>query len=107
MKKRLAFVGEAFLSGFLIVVPLYLAVLLLLRGMKTVAGLVKPIALLIPDSIPAEKALSLLLLLAIFLLVGIGVRARWGRMARDRIEKTFFERIPGYTLLRSLTYKIV
>jgi hypothetical protein len=51
------------LRGLLVVVPLYLAVLLLLKGMKTVAGLVRPFALLLPDWFPAEQALSLLLVL--------------------------------------------
>jgi len=106
MKKTLVYVGEACLSGFLIVVPIYLAVLLLLKGMKSVAGLVKPIALLLPDSLPAEEALSLLLVIVIFFIIGVAVRARWGRMVREHIERTFFERVPGYTLLRSLTYQV-
>ena len=44
------------LRGLLIIVPIYLAVLLLLKGMKSLAGLVRPFALLLPDWFPAEKA---------------------------------------------------
>ena len=54
MKHALAFTTRALLSGLLIVVPIYLAVLLLLKGMKSVVGLVRPLALLLPDWIPAE-----------------------------------------------------
>jgi uncharacterized membrane protein len=106
MKKALVFVAKAVLGGLLIVIPIYLAVLLLLKGMKSVVGLVRPFALLLPDWLPAEKALSLLLVLMIFFLIGVAVRTRAGRMVRERIERTFFERIPGYALFRSLTQQV-
>src|SRR3974377_221680 len=94
------------LHGFLVIVPIYLAVLLLLKGMKSLMGLVRPFALLLPDWFPGEIALSLLLLLLVCFLVGTVVRTRTGRVARERLEKTFFERIPGYALFRSLTQQV-
>jgi uncharacterized membrane protein len=106
MKKALIFVAKAVLGGLLIIVPIYLAILLLLKGMKTVVGLVRPFALLLPDWLPAEKALSLLLVLMLCFLIGVAVRTRAGRMVRERIERTFFERIPGYALFRSLTQQV-
>jgi len=106
MKQTLVFVGKAVLAGLLIVVPVYLAVLLLLKAMKSVAGLVQPFALLLPEWLPAEKALSLLLMLMICFLIGVGIKTRTGRLVRERIERTFFERIPGYALIRSLTQRV-
>ena len=106
MRKPFAFVAKACLSGLLIVVPIYLAVLLLLKGMKSVAGLVRPFARLLPDWLPAEHALSLLLVLIMCFLIGVAVRTRAGRGARERIERTVFERLPGYALLRSLTQRV-
>ena len=106
MKKALVFVAKAVLGGLLVIVPIYLAVLLLLKGMKSVVGLVRPFALLLPDWFPAEKALSLLLVLMICFLIGVAVRTRAGRVVRERIERTFFERIPGYALFRSLTQQV-
>ena len=106
MKQSLVFVGKAVLAGLLIVVPVYLAVLLLLKAMKSVVGLVQPFALLLPEWLPAEKALSLLLVLMICFLIGVGIKTRTGRLVRERIEKTFFERIPGYALIRSLTQRV-
>jgi len=76
MKHAMVFISRALLSGLLIVVPLYLATLLLLKLMKSFLGLVRPIALLLPDWLPAETALSLLLVLLICFLVGIAVRTR-------------------------------
>ena len=106
MKQALAFTTRALLSGLLIVVPLYLAILLLLKGMKSVVGLVRPLALLLPDWIPAEMSMSLLLVLGICFLIGVAVRTRAGQAARNQIERTFFERIPGYALLRGLTQQM-
>lgn len=100
------FTTRAFFSGLLIVVPIYLAILLLLQSMKSVAGLVRPLALMLPEWVPAETALSLLLVLVLCFLIGVVVRTRMGQATRDKIERTFFERIPGYALLRSLTQQM-
>jgi uncharacterized membrane protein len=103
MKQALVFTTRAFLAGLLVVVPIYLAVLLLLKGMKSVATLVRPFALLLPEWVPAETALSLLLVVAICILIGVAVVTRPGRAAREAIERGVFQKIPGYGLLRNLT----
>ena len=96
MKQALVFTTRAFLAGLLVVVPIYLAVLLLLKGMKSVAALVRPFALLLPEWVPAETALSLLLVVAICILIGVAVVTRPGRAAREAIERGVFQKIPGY-----------
>ena len=106
MRYAREFVTSTLVGGLLIVVPVYLAVLLLLKGMASVAGLVRPIAALLPDWIPAEGFFSLVLILAICFLVGVAMRTRSGRAARERLEIAFFERLPGYSLLRSLTQRM-
>lgn len=106
MKQRLVFVGSSLLAGFLIVVPIYLAVLLLLKVMKSVVMLVRPVALLLPESVPAEMLLSLILVLVICFVIGMLVRTRIGKTIRERMETTLFERIPGYALIRSLTQQL-
>lgn len=106
MKQAMVFIMRSLVAGLLIVVPIYLAVLLLLKGMKSVVGLVKPVAAMLPAAIPAEMFLSLLLILGVCFLVGLAVRTQTGRMARETLEKTLFERIPGYALLRSLTQQM-
>jgi len=106
MKKFCEFVVSALVAGLLLVVPLYLAVLLLLKATQSVVGLVKPFAMLLPDWFPAEHVLSLLLVLIVCFFVGVAVRTPTGRAIRERIEKTLFERLPGYALLRSLTQRL-
>jgi uncharacterized membrane protein len=106
MKKSLRFVTRAVLGGLLVLVPVYLAILVLLKGMKSVAALVRPLASLLPDWFPAEKALSLILFLLICFLIGLALLTRRGRRVRERVERGFFERIPGYALFRSLTQQV-
>jgi len=106
MKQGFMFVARSILTGFLIVVPIYLAILLLLKAMKSVVSLVQPIALLLPESLPAETLLSLLFVLVFCLLIGLIVHTRIGAAVRERMETTLFERIPGYALIRSLTQQL-
>jgi uncharacterized membrane protein len=106
MKKSLSLASKALLRGFLIVVPIYLAILLLLKAAQSVAGLVRPVTLLVPDWLPAERLLSLLLVLLICLLIGVVANTRTGRSVKEQIERNFLERIPGYAVMRSLTEQL-
>ncbi len=106
MKRVREFIVTSLVRGLLIVVPLYLSVLLLLKAMQAVGSLVRPIAKLVPDWLPAEKLLSFLLVLILCFLVGAAVRTTAGRGIRQRIEKSLFERLPGYALFRSLTQQL-
>ena len=106
MKYAREFVVSTVVGGMFVVVPVYLAVLLLLKGMRTVGTLVRPFTALLPDWVPAERLLSLLLVFGICFAVGAAVRTRAGRVVRERLERTFFERIPGYALVRSLTQRL-
>jgi uncharacterized membrane protein len=106
MSKARGFITARIVTGMLIVVPAYLAVLLLVQGMKSVGSLVRPVAALLPDSIPAERVLSLLLVLLLCFLVGVAMRTRAGRLARQSVERNLFERLPGYGLIRSLTQRL-
>ena len=106
MKFAREFLTNVLVGGLLIVLPIYLAVLVLLKGMQSVAALVRPLTLLLPDWLPAENLLSLVLVLVICFLIGIAVRTRVGRILRERMERSLFERLPGYALFRSLTQRL-
>jgi len=106
MKPARSFLVSALITGLITVVPVYLAVLLLLKAMKSVLGLVSPFARLLPDWLPAANILALLLLLIVCFLVGVAVRTAAGRAARKRLEESLFSRLPGFSLLRSLTQQL-
>ena len=106
MKALRTFVWSTLVGGLFVVVPVYLSVLLLLKAMKSAAGLMQPIAVLLPEEIPAQNLLSLMLVLFVCFLVGAAVRTRVGQAARERIEAVCTERLPGYGLVRSLTRRL-
>jgi uncharacterized membrane protein len=107
MKQFREFVVNTLVGGLLVVAPIYLAVMLLLKAMHSLVGFVRPFAMLLPEWLPAENVLSLLLVLIVCFLIGVAVRTKAGRAIRERIEKSLFERLPGYTLFRSLTERLV
>ena len=62
--------------------------------------------MLLPEWLPADHLLSLLLVFLLCSLIGVVVRTPAGRALRERIEKSLFERLPGFALLRSLTQRL-
>jgi|SRR5689334_16656707 uncharacterized membrane protein len=99
-------VMAALLRGLVVLVPLYVTGLLLLKAAGSFAGFVRPLANLLPDWIPAAQLLSLLLVLAFCLLVGLGINTRAGRAVWELIQQPAMQRIPGYASIRNLTQQL-
>jgi len=106
MKKFRRYLLGGVVTGFIVIAPLYLSILLLLKAMASVAGLVKPIARMLPEWVPGEELMALLLVLVLCFMVGMILRTTAGKAVREKIERSVFERIPGYALLRSLTQQL-
>jgi len=106
MKFARKFLVNTLVGGLLIVLPIYLTVLVLLKGMRSVVALVRPLAMLLPAWLPAENLLSLALVLVVCFLIGLAVRTRVGRILRQWMDRAVFERLPGYGLFRSLTQRL-
>src|SRR5262245_2111743 len=106
MKQMFQSIVKAFVGGLLIVMPIYLSVFLLLKIARSVAGVVRPIARLLPEWFPAEGILSVLLVVMVCCLIGVVARTTRGRMLRERIERTLTEKLPGYALFRGLTQQV-
>lgn len=106
MKVVRQFLVNALIGGMLVVLPIYLAVLVLLKGAQSLGALIRPFTMLLPSWLPAENVLSLVLVLTVCFLIGIAIRTRLGQAIRERMESSLFERIPGYTLFRSLTQQV-
>jgi len=92
--------------GFLFLVPIYLAVLLMLKAMKSLGKLVQPVVRLLPGSFPAETVISLLLVMILCILVGLLLGTKFGQAMRTRIERSLFQKIPGYEVVRSMTRQL-
>ena len=106
MKRAQSFIVTSVIAGFLVLAALYLAVLILLKAMASLVGLIKPFAAMLPEWLPAENLLALLLVALACFVVGAALRTRSGRAARKRLEQSLFERIPGYSVIKSLTLRL-
>ena len=106
MKSIGAFLLQRLVAGLLVIAPVYLSVLLLLKGMGSLVGLVRPVAALLPDWLPREELAALVLVLALCLFVGLLLATRPGRAARTWVEHAVFDRLPGYRLIRSLAQQV-
>ncbi len=104
MKKLWDFIVSRLLTGILVLAPIYLAVLLLLKAIASLTKLAAPLGKLLPDrlQLPADEFLSFLLVLLICFLVGLAIRNRKGQAIWERLEGAIFEKIPGYTVVKSL-----
>ena len=108
MKRFRDFLTTALVGGVLIVVPSYLAILLALKGVKSLGRLARPLAILSPVgwSQTAETALALLMMCIICLATGVAVLTRPGRAVRERIERSVLAKMPAYVLVRDLTQQL-
>jgi len=106
MKAAREFLVDMVVGGVLILLPVYLAVLLLLKGMRSFVVLLQPIAKLLPDWLPGDNLLALVLVLVLCFVLGALVRTRLGRRVRERVEETFSGNLPGYDTIRSLSRRL-
>jgi uncharacterized membrane protein len=106
LKQFREFVVQPLVAGVLLLAPIYLAILLLLKAMKSLGGMVRPLANLLPKSFPGETVISFFVVLLLCLLVGIALRTQIGQATRSRIENSVLQRIPGYEMFRSMTRQL-
>ena len=104
MKRFYQFIVPTFLAGFLALLPIYLAALLLLKAMKSLRGLLRPFGHLLPGWFPT--LVSVLLILTFCFLVGIVLGTTTGEKVRAALEKSLLQKIPGYTLFRGMTRQL-
>jgi len=74
MKALVNFLKLTLIGGLLIVLPIWVTLLLLLKGIKAAVAMLLPIAKLLPQRIVDEKITALILLLLICFVVGLLVR---------------------------------
>ena len=94
MKNLSEFILSRLGIGVLVVAPIYLAVLLLLKAMKSLTGVVRPLAKLLPKWLPADHVFSLLLVMIICFVIGVTVRTRIGRATWERMENFLLKENP-------------
>jgi len=106
MKALVRFLKTTLIGGLLVVLPVWVTVLLLLKAIKGALGMLRPIAKLLPQSVVHEDLIALGLLVALCFIVGLIIQTRPGNHLRKWLAKHFFERIPGFSLVRSMARQL-
>jgi len=106
MKRVVEFVKTAVLGGALVVLPVWLTVLLLLKALMHLQVFVAPVSTALPDGVGHPRILAVLVLLALCFAVGTLIRTAVGNQIRQAIERSLFERLPGYTTLRNVAQQL-
>jgi uncharacterized membrane protein len=102
MKRPLELLKSALVTGLLIVLPAWLALLLLLQLLLKLGVLVKPIAAQMPDGINHPQLVAAAVFIVICLLVGLLVHTAVGRIIGRTLGDNVFNRVPGYQPLRNI-----
>jgi uncharacterized membrane protein len=107
MRSIAEFTKTTLIGGILVIMPVYLSVLLLLKAFAGVLGLVAPITEGLPVTLPFREVVAVLVLIGVCFISGIAVRTGPGLRAKNALERSLLEKIPGYALIRGLAGRIV
>ena len=97
---------SALVTGVLIVLPAWLAILLFLKVLVKLGVIVKPIAGHMPQGVNHPTIIALVTFLLVCLIVGLLFHTAIGRLLGKVIESTVLGRIPGYGALRSIAAQV-
>jgi uncharacterized membrane protein len=102
MKALAEFTRTTLVGGVLVLLPVYLAVLLLLKAVSSVTALIAPVTAQVPAGARFRDVIAILLILIACFIAGLVVRTGPGGRGIRRLQGQVLEKIPGYKLLSSL-----
>ncbi|MBL8668121.1 MAG: hypothetical protein JNM48_11730 [Rhodospirillales bacterium] len=106
MRTLAEFTKTTLIGGVLVVLPIYIAVLLLARTIAGLLAMLGPVTAQIPAGVEFRQIVAILLLLAVCFVVGLVVRTGPGLRAKNAFEHAVLDKLPAYTLLRGLVKRL-
>lgn len=106
MRTLAEFTKTTLIGGLLVVVPIYLAILLLAKTVGGLLAMLAPVTNHIPATVEFRQIVAFLLIVAICFVVGLVVRTAPGLRAKNAFENAVLEKLPGYTFLRGLAKRL-
>lgn len=105
MNKLMEFSKTTIIGGLLVILPVTLIALLLMKAITIVQKVLEPIMSLLPEEVILPKVIALFIVVGLCFLTGLILRTQIGRQTYQAGER-LLDRIPGYTLLHSLSRQI-
>ena len=107
MRPILEFLKTTAMGGLFVLLPVLLLYLLISEALDLIVAVATPIADLFPkgtfEEVEFPVIVGLILIFGVSFLIGLGLRSEKGRGLGRWVERTFFDRLPGYNALKSLT----
>lgn len=102
MSRLLQGLKNAFVTGALLVLPAWLALLLIIGLLAKLGILVKPIAGQLPEGVNHPQIVAIGSFLMVCLIAGFLVRTPVGRFLGRLLGEHVFSQVPGYVPLRTI-----
>ena len=106
MKRIFAFLKTSLLGGLIVVLPAWLAVLLVVKALSHLQGFVKPISSHLPESIAHPHIIAPVVLLLGCFLVGLLIQTALGDRIEHTVERRVLGKLPGYTTLHGFAARL-
>ena len=106
VKSFLQFLKTTVLGGVLVLLPAVLVAAFVGKAVVAIRAIAAPLVDQLPEGLRFPTLIAALVILAISFAAGLLVRTGLGRRAGRVIETHFLERIPGYTIVRSVTRQV-
>jgi uncharacterized membrane protein len=106
MQKIAEFTKTTLIGGVLVVLPIYLSVLLLVKTLSGIMALFSPVTAQLPADVQFRRIIAFLIVVVVCFVAGLIVRTGAGLRAKNALERTLLEKIPGYALLRGLAGRL-
>lgn len=107
MKRIVEFIKTSVIGGFFVILPVALILFLLVELAEIVILITEPVTEHLPietlGGIEVATLVAILLILAACFVTGLAMRTQIGIRFGELIERFGLNRLPGYTLLKSLT----
>ena len=106
MKPIGEFIKSTIIGGLFVILPLGVLAMLVMKIVGMLLPLVSPIAKRLPHSLRFPVVIAQVLLFLACLVTGLLAQTRAGQRAGNSLESAILNRIPGYSMVRSLTRRI-
>src|SRR4029077_17085616 len=94
------------IGGVLVILPIYLSILLLAKTLAAIFALLSPVTAAIPAGAQLRQVIAIAIVFVVCLAAGLLVRTAPGLRAKNALERSVLERIPGYALVRGLAERV-
>jgi len=106
MKTFAEFLKSTIIGGVLIILPLGILIVMVMKFVGMLKPIAEPMAAYLPETLRFPMLLALALLLILSFAAGLLALTSLGRGVGRFIESSILNRIPGYSMMRSLTHRI-